>query len=93
MDKKTSLISKKIASLRGGIQAAATLITNIHLPNLFKGKIYQGNAKTVCVPGLNCYSCPAATGACPIGAFQAVRLDGFRIYFIKSRGKSFPQKN
>ena len=23
-------------------------------------------------PGLNCYSCPAATGACPIGAFQAV---------------------
>ena len=27
MDKKTSLISKKIASLRGGIQAAATLIT------------------------------------------------------------------
>ena len=72
MDKKTSLISKKIASLRGGIQAAATLITNIHLPNLFKGKIYQGNAKTVCVPGLNCYSCPAATGACPIGAFQAV---------------------
>ena len=72
MDKKTSLISKKIASLRGGIQAAATLLTNIHIPNLFKGKIYQGNAKTVCVPGLNCYSCPAATGACPIGAFQAV---------------------
>ena len=55
MDKKTSLISKKIASLRGGIQAAATLLTNIHIPNLFKGKIYQGNAKTVCVPGLNCY--------------------------------------
>ena len=26
----------------------------------------------MCVPGLNCYSCPAATGACPIGAFQAV---------------------
>ena len=26
----------------------------------------------MCVPGLNCSSCPAATGACPIGAFQAV---------------------
>lgn len=38
----------------------------------FKGEIYRGNAKTVCVPGLNCYSCPAAAGACPIGAFQAV---------------------
>ena len=26
----------------------------------------------MCVPGLNCYSCPAASGACPIGSFQAV---------------------
>ena len=25
-----------------------------------------------CVPGLNCYSCPGATGACPIGSLQAV---------------------
>ena len=72
LDKKKKLLSKKLAKIRGWIQAAATLLTNIHIPNLFKGKIYQGNAKTVCVPGLNCYSCPAATGACPIGAFQAV---------------------
>ena len=72
MDKKTNTFSNKIAKARGWIQAAATLLTNIHLPNLWKGKIYQGNAKTVCVPGLNCYSCPAAAGACPIGAFQAV---------------------
>lgn len=72
MDKKKKLLSKKLAKIRGWIQAAATLLTNIHIPNLFKGKIYQGNAKTVCIPGLNCYSCPAATGACPIGAFQAV---------------------
>ena len=70
--KDSKSISNKIAQLRGWIQAAATLLTNIHIPNIFKGKIYQGNAKTVCVPGLNCYSCPAATGACPIGAFQAV---------------------
>ena len=61
-----------LARFRGWIQAAAILLTNIHIPNLFKGKIYQGNVKTMCVPGLNCYSCPAATGACPIGAFQAV---------------------
>ena len=72
MDKKKNLRSKKIAAIRGWIQAAATLLTNIHIPNFFQGKIYQGKAKTVCVPGLNCYSCPAATGACPIGAFQAV---------------------
>ena len=35
---------------------------------------YQGAGKTVCVPGLNCYSGPAASGACPIGAFQAVEM-------------------
>ena len=72
LDKKKNLRSKKIAGIRGWIQAAATLLTNIHIPNFFQGKIYQGKVKTVCVPGLNCYSCPAATGACPIGAFQAV---------------------
>ena len=60
MDKEKKLLSRKLAKIRGWIQAAATLLTNIHIPNLFKGKIYQGNAKTVCVPGLNCYSCPAA---------------------------------
>ena len=53
LDKKKKLLSKKLAKIRGWIQAAATLLTNIHIPNLFKGKIYQGNAKTVCVPGLN----------------------------------------
>ena len=59
--------SKLVAKMRGYVQAAATLLTNIHLPNFFKGRIYQGKGKMVCVPGLNCYSCPAASGACPIG--------------------------
>ena len=72
MDKKMKSNKNPLVRFRGWIQAAATLLTNIHIPNLFKGKIYQGNVKTMCVPGLNCYSCPAATGACPIGAFQAV---------------------
>ena len=72
MDKKMKSNKNFLARFRGWIQAAATLLTNIHIPNLLKGKIYQGNVKTMCVPGLNCYSCPASTGACPIGAFQAV---------------------
>ena len=57
---------------RKWIQAAAALLTNIHLPNFLKGSIYQGKGKIACEPGLNCYSCPAASGSCPIGAFQAV---------------------
>ena len=61
-----------MARFRGWIQAGAVLFTNLHLPNFIKGGIYRGKGKNVCVPGLNCYSCPAASGACPIGAFQAV---------------------
>ena len=72
MDKKHTGVSHLLSRFRGWIQAGATLLTNIHLPNFLKGSIYQGGGKTVCVPGLNCYSCPAASGACPIGAFQAV---------------------
>ena len=41
-------------------------------PQFFSGQNISGQSEKVCVPGLNCYSCPAATGACPIGAFQAV---------------------
>ena len=72
MDKKTSGVSHLLARFRGWIQAGAALLTNIHLPNFLKGGLYQGKGKAICVPGLNCYSCPAASGACPIGSFQAV---------------------
>lgn len=57
---------------RHGIQALWALLTNSHLAGFFSGKIYRGNLKKICVPGLNCYSCPGAVGACPIGAIQAV---------------------
>ena len=63
---------KDFLKSRTMVQIIATLLTNIHLPNFFKGTLYQGKGKIACVPGLNCYSCPGATGACPIGSFQAV---------------------
>ena len=47
-----------------------------------KGRIFTGGSKAVCVPVLNCYSCPGALGACPIGALQAVLGSrGFRFSF------------
>ncbi|MCR4595052.1 MAG: 4Fe-4S binding protein [Clostridiales bacterium] len=52
------------------IQAVATLIQNANLKGFFTGKISEAPTKNVCVPGLNCYSCPGAIGACPIGALQ-----------------------
>lgn len=57
---------------RWKFQLAATLASNPFLPNFFQGKIHKGSSKIVCVPGLNCYSCPAAAASCPIGSLQAV---------------------
>jgi ferredoxin-type protein NapH len=57
---------------RHRIQALWALLTNSYLLGFVQGKIYKGKLKNLCVPGLNCYSCPGAAGACPIGAMQAV---------------------
>ena len=57
---------------RHGIQALWAFITNSHVTGFVTGKIYTGKLKNACVPGLNCYSCPGAVGACPICSLQAV---------------------
>jgi polyferredoxin len=44
--------------------------TNSYVRGFAKGRIFTGKTKYVCVPGLNCYSCPGALGACPLGALQ-----------------------
>lgn len=60
------------------VQAAAFLLQNPKLHRFFLGTIEQGKTKSVCVPGLNCYSCPAAIGACPIGSLQASLSGGYK---------------
>lgn len=59
-------------SFRHIFQALWALLTNGNLQGYATGRIYQGSLKNVCLPGLNCYSCIGALGACPIGAMQAV---------------------
>lgn len=49
-----------------------TAATNGYAAGFAKGTIFTGESKAFCVPGLNCYSCPGALGACPVGALQAV---------------------
>ncbi len=64
------------------IQWIAFAMTNAQIGNLGMGKLYKGPWKQFCSPGLNCYSCPAAVTACPIGAMQAVGGAGqFNISF------------
>ena len=52
------------------IQLYSALLYNAHLKGFAEGQIYTGPPKSVCVPGLNCYSCPGAVGACPLGSLQ-----------------------
>lgn len=56
-------------------QALWAATTNSYVTGFLTGKIYKGRLKTLCVPGMNCYSCPGALGSCPIGALQAVLSD------------------
>ena len=68
MDKKKSVRDWP----RHLIQAAWAALTNSHVSGFVTGKIYTGELKNLCVPGLTCYSCPGATGACPMGSLQAL---------------------
>ena len=52
------------------IQLYAALLVNANIKGFVSGNIFTGNTKYFCVPGLNCYSCPGAVGACPLGALQ-----------------------
>lgn len=54
------------------IQILFALIPNSYFKGLTQGKIYTGNLKYICVPGLNCYSCPGAFASCPLGSLQAI---------------------
>lgn len=58
--------------LRLCVQVCFVVLTNGYAAGFVQGKIYTGATKVLCLPGLNCYSCPGALGACPIGALQAV---------------------
>ena len=60
----------KILRKRKWFQSISALVFNLNIPFFFKGQIYKGPTKGICVPIFNCYSCPAAMGACPIGALQ-----------------------
>ncbi|WMJ77081.1 MULTISPECIES: 4Fe-4S binding protein [unclassified Sedimentibacter] len=57
------------------IQLIAAIIINGYAAGFVKGKIFTGKTKLICVPVLNCYSCPGALGSCPIGGLQAVLGD------------------
>ncbi len=69
-NRKTSWWQAHRPTTRRLIQLYSALLHNAHLKGFVSGQIYQGKAKYACAPGFNCYSCPSAAGACPLGAIQ-----------------------
>lgn len=72
----------KINSYRIWVQMVFSAVSNGYLKGFAEGRIFTGKTKGICFPGLNCYSCPGALAACPIGALQAELTEkGFRFPF------------
>jgi ferredoxin-type protein NapH len=78
-------LGKVWGGLRHIVQLGFTALTNGYAAGFLQGKIYTGDLKRFCVPGLSCYSCPGAFGACPVGALQSVltsRTLNFSYYVV-----------
>lgn len=62
---------KRHGRMRTLVQCACAALTNGYAAGFARGKVFSGASKGLCVPVLNCSSCPGALGSCPIGALQA----------------------
>lgn len=58
-------------SKRRYTQLIAAVLYNCNFNGFFTGTIYKGSTKGFCAPGINCYSCPGAVLACPLGSLQS----------------------
>lgn len=83
MKKLLQKIKSLLPSKRKLMQLYFALLFNANAKGFFSGNIYQGTTKQVCVPGLNCYSCPGAVGACPLGSLQgSFSADRSTLFYI-----------
>ena len=73
-------MARKKRSFRWLVQVLWTALSNGFVYGFYKRQIYKGELKKICLPGLNCYSCPGAVGSCPIGALQGV-ITGWKFDF------------
>ncbi len=70
-------------SKRKIMQLYFALLFNANVKGFVSGNIYQGQSKSFCVPGINCYSCPGAVGACPLGSLQgAFNAGRSTLYYV-----------
>ena len=83
MNKFIRLLQSLRPTRRKIIQLYTALLFNANAKGFISGSIYQGTSKVACIPGLNCYSCPGAVGACPLGSLQgSFSADKSTIYYV-----------
>ena len=70
MEKIINWVKAHWPTKRKWMQLYFGVLFNANLKGFVTGNIYTGNTKVACVPGINCYSCPGAVGACPLGSLQ-----------------------
>lgn len=65
-------INKYKPTKRRLMQLYFALLFNANVKGFISGQIYDNpkGSKFMCAPGINCYSCPGAIGACPLGSLQ-----------------------
>ena len=59
-----------IPTKRRLVQLYSALLFNANVKGYIQGGMFRGDTKFICSPGINCYSCPGAIGACPLGTLQ-----------------------
>ncbi len=83
MSKIKDTIKRILPTKRKIVQLYAAVLFNINFKGFITGNIYKGDTKKVCLPGLNCYSCPGAVGACPLGSLQgSFSADRSTLYYV-----------
>lgn len=63
--------------MRAWVQLITAVVWNPFFDHFINGRLYRGSFKQICIPALNCYSCPGAAGACPLGSLQTILADPF----------------
>lgn len=64
------------------VQFISMLVYNADVQKWFSGEISRSPVKQICVPGLNCYSCPGAIASCPLGSLQNTIGGGTLPFFV-----------
>lgn len=64
------------------IQLITAFVYNADIRGFLTGSVSKSYGKNMCVPGLNCYSCPGAVAACPLGTLQNSIASGKFPFFV-----------